>query len=182
MRRRTTTCKQWVQAWHCRPAHVRRGMLLGYRDLQRCNFSKSPLCGQRTLAQVTSGMPETIHKCGDVHRRACVRMPDMARLKSADPQTSRFALIAFWDPRCDWRKSRYFDSRESRSLISLSSSSFCCAILSALRASSAAPDNAAACSMSCRILSRTIAMRSSSSGRDSGESELSSLIVFLQAK
>jgi hypothetical protein len=37
----------------------------------------------------------------------------------------------------------------------------------ALRASSAAPEEAAACSVNCRILPRNMAMRSSSSARDS---------------
>ena len=69
----------------------------------------------------------------------------------------------------------YFFSSASRCLISLSSSSVCCAIRSALRFSSSAPEAAAACSTSCRIFSRTIAMRSSSSG---SESQLLLLIMF----
>ena len=63
----------------------------------------------------------------------------------------------------------------SRCLIRLSSSSVCCAIRSAFRASSSAPENAAACSTSCRMLSRIVAMRSSSSG---SESELPLLMMF----
>jgi hypothetical protein len=42
------------------------------------------------------------------------------------------------------------------------------AIRSALRSSSSAPDNAAACSMSCRMLSRAMAMRCSSSASEGG--------------
>ena len=60
-------------------------------------------------------------------------------------------------------------------LISLSSSSFCCAIRSAFRASSSAPEKAAACSINCRMLSRAMAMRSSSSA---SESELLLLMMF----
>ena len=69
----------------------------------------------------------------------------------------------------------YFFSIASRCLISLSSSSVCCAIRSAFRSSSSAPENAAACSISCRMFSRTMAMCCSSSGR---ESELLLLIIL----
>src|SRR5215469_6943357 len=68
----------------------------------------------------------------------------------------------------------HFWSKASRCLVSRSSSSFCRAIRSALRSSSPPPDMAAACSISWRILSRTILMRSSISA---SESELPLLIV-----
>ena len=71
----------------------------------------------------------------------------------------------------------HFFSSASRCLASLSSSSVCCAIRSAFRASSSAPENAAACSTSCRMLSRIIAMRFSSSR---SESELPLLMMFPQ--
>src|ERR1700719_1152556 len=73
----------------------------------------------------------------------------------------------------------YFCNSASRCLISLSSSSVCWAIRSALRTSSSAPDAAAACSTNCRRLSRMIAMRSSSSG---SEDELPLLIMLSQIK
>ena len=60
----------------------------------------------------------------------------------------------------------YFFCSVSRCLISFSSSSVCCAMRSALRSSSSAPENAAACSINCRILSRAIAMRRSSSASE----------------
>jgi hypothetical protein len=53
----------------------------------------------------------------------------------------------------------YFFCSSSRCFISLSSSSLCCAIRSAFRLSSSAPERAAACSISWRILSRTMRMR-----------------------
>src|SRR5450755_1734553 len=62
---------------------------------------------------------------------------------------------------------RHFFARLSRSRISLSSSSVCWVIRSAIRSSFWLPDAAAACSTSCRRLSRRIAMRSSSSASDS---------------
>jgi Protein of unknown function (DUF2939) len=67
----------------------------------------------------------------------------------------------------------HFLSSASRCLTSLSSSSVCCAMRSAFRASSSAPENAAACSTSWRMLSRMIAMRFSSC-----ESELPLLMMF----
>src|SRR5260370_40276434 len=69
----------------------------------------------------------------------------------------------------------HFFNSASRCLTSLSSSSVCCAIRSAFRASSSAPENAVACSTSCRMLSRIIAMRCSSSR---SESELPLLMMF----
>src|SRR5262249_60463496 len=60
-------------------------------------------------------------------------------------------------------RARYLFRNPSRCLISFSSSSVCRAIRSALRLSSPAPENAAACSINCRILSRAIAIRRSSS-------------------
>src|SRR5215831_112594 len=73
----------------------------------------------------------------------------------------------------------HFLSSASRCLTNLSSSSVCCAIRSALRASSSAPENAAACSTSWRMLSRMIAMRCSSS---ESESERPLLMMFSQAQ
>jgi hypothetical protein len=76
---------------------------------------------------------------------------------------------------CETGLDNYFFSSASRCLTSFSSSSVCCAIRSAFRASSSAPENAAACSTSCRMLSRIIAMRCSSSR---SESELPLLMMF----
>src|SRR6187397_261160 len=72
------------------------------------------------------------------------------------------------------RRAGHFFSSASRCLISVSSSCVCCAIRSVFRSSSSAPENAAACSMSCRMLSRAMAMRCSSSER---EGELLLLIM-----
>src|SRR5262249_30523873 len=69
----------------------------------------------------------------------------------------------------------HFLSSASRCLTNLSSSSVCCATRSAFRASSPAPENAAACSTSWRMLSRTIAMRCSSS---ESEGERPLLMMF----
>ena len=74
-----------------------------------------------------------------------------------------------------WGSERYFFCNASRCLSSLSSSSFCCAIRSAFRSSSSAPETAAACSISCRMLSRAMAIRASSSSSDS---ELELLMMF----
>jgi hypothetical protein len=61
----------------------------------------------------------------------------------------------------------YFFTSASRSKISLSSSALCWAIRSAALSSFSLPAAPAACSTSCRMLSRRIAIRSSSSGSDS---------------
>jgi hypothetical protein len=63
----------------------------------------------------------------------------------------------------------------SRCLTSLSSCSCCWAIRSDVRSSSCAPEDPAACSTNCRILSRSIAMRSLSSDKE-GEF---SLLIFV---
>ncbi len=82
------------------------------------------------------------------HKTALVRREEWVR-RSAVLHTCRQDLDCYFS-----------SSSASRSLVSFSNSSLCCAIRSALRASSPAPDEAAACSVSCRILSRKIAMRS----------------------
>jgi hypothetical protein len=69
----------------------------------------------------------------------------------------------------------YLFNMASRSLTSFSSSSCCRAMRPDVRSSSCAPEDAAVCSINCRILSRSTAMRSLSSGN---ESELS-LLMFV---
>ena len=81
-----------------------------------------------------------------------------------------------WRQASDRRALRcYFFNMASRCLTSFSSSSCCRAMRSEVRSSSCAPKDAAACSTNCRILSRSTAMRSSSSGN---EGELS-LLMFV---
>jgi hypothetical protein len=82
-----------------------------------------------------------------------------SRVESVEPQlqenNERFVEYA------------YFFTSASRSKISLSSSALCWAIRSAALSSFSLPAAPAACSTSCRMLSRRIAIRSSSSGSDS---------------
>src|SRR5580700_10792888 len=68
----------------------------------------------------------------------------------------------------------YFFDNASRAFVSFSSSSFCWLMRSAIRSWFVSPEAAAACSISCLILSRRIAIRSLSSD---SESDVSLLIM-----
>jgi hypothetical protein len=152
-----------LSLWHRGQPADARSILLLKRPPTGCDIRRSSTAVATSSTCCVWKAARSL-KIGSNAGRITAAIPTMPHIANANE--------AVEEPGC---RIRYFFSMESRCLISLSSSSVCCAIRSAFRASSPAPEYAAACSTSCRMLSRTMAMCLSSSDR---ESELSLLIVF----